>query len=213
MVNGSTTTFWKAERRRSRTYQRMGYMRLPVLKTERVGLNEAVGAESAPPIAPPACRQAPGAGGECQGGADRDACCWVVFRFSCRLVGREIVAFWVLTWRLLGCLRGTHRFRLNHAGSARRASRAARRGCLTRVHARRCLATPKRESPAIHRVRFKAPKAPTPRGRPMTVVRARRPPRCAGGQAADEEGRFGSTRPAESECRSSWSVPRSATPC
>jgi hypothetical protein len=42
-----------AERRRSRTYQRMGYMRLPVLKTGWVWRNDADWKPSAPPAAPP----------------------------------------------------------------------------------------------------------------------------------------------------------------
>lgn len=42
----------KTERRRSRTDQRMGYMRLPILKGGRVWLTETVCAGSAPPEAP-----------------------------------------------------------------------------------------------------------------------------------------------------------------
>jgi hypothetical protein len=45
--------FRLARRRRSRTYQPMGYHGLPVLKIGRVSLNEAAQAGSAPPIAPP----------------------------------------------------------------------------------------------------------------------------------------------------------------
>jgi hypothetical protein len=41
-ANGSTMPCRAAERRRSRTYQRMGYMRLPILKAGRVRLIEAV---------------------------------------------------------------------------------------------------------------------------------------------------------------------------
>jgi hypothetical protein len=50
-----------AERRRSRTYQPLGYNGLPVLKIRRVWLNRAVYPRSAPPGAPPAGRRLTGA--------------------------------------------------------------------------------------------------------------------------------------------------------